>query len=71
MEQCLQAIKNPAGIDPMGGLDVHYIIVAGDSQSAGGITDYIANGYEIEGLIDGWIPAAAARTPSRSGSWRS
>ena len=56
MEQLLQAIKDPVGTDPMGGLTVDYLIVAGDSQSAGGITDYIANGYEIEGLVDGWIP---------------
>lgn len=56
MEQCLKAIRSPAGVDPLAGLDVQYVVVAGDSQSAGGITDYIANGYEIEGLIDGWIP---------------
>ena len=28
MEQCLAAIRSPAGIDPMGGLDVQYLIVA-------------------------------------------
>lgn len=56
LEQCLQAIRNPVGIDPMGGLEVEYVIVGGDSQSAGRITEYIALGYEIEGLIDGWIP---------------
>lgn len=56
MEQLLQAIRNPVGIDPMGGLEVEYLIVAGDSQSATRLTDYIAQGYEIEGLIDGWIP---------------
>jgi hypothetical protein len=56
MEQCIQAVRHPVGIDPMGGLPVEYLVVAGDSQSAGRITSYIAQGYEIEGLIDAWLP---------------
>jgi hypothetical protein len=32
--QIAQALKNPTGIDPMGGLDVQRIVAAGQSQSA-------------------------------------
>ena len=56
LEQCIQAIRSPSGVDPMGGLHPQYIIVAGDSQSASRITSYIEQGYENEGLIDAWIP---------------
>jgi len=56
LEQCIQAIRNPTGVDPMGGLRPQYVIVTGDSQSAGLIVDYIEQGYEIKGLIDGWMP---------------
>lgn len=56
MEQCLQAIRDPLGVSPLGGLSPEYVIVAGDSQSASRLTSYVADGYAIRGLIDGWIP---------------
>lgn len=55
-EQAIQAIRSPAGVDPMGGLDVDYVIATGDSQSAGRLTTYITDGYAITGHIDGFLP---------------
>lgn len=56
-EQAVEAVRDPAGIDPMGGLDVEYVVATGDSQSAGRLTTYITDGsYAIAGHIDGFLP---------------
>jgi hypothetical protein len=55
-EQAVQAIRSPVDVDPLGGLDVEYVIAAGDSQSAGRLTTYITEGYAIVGHIDGFLP---------------
>jgi hypothetical protein len=39
--QIAQALKNPTGIDPMGGLDVQRIVATGQSQSARKLDDYL------------------------------
>jgi hypothetical protein len=39
--QIAQALIDPTGIDPMGGLDVQRIVAAGQSQSAGKLDDYL------------------------------
>lgn len=55
-EQAIQAIRSPVDVDPLGGLDVDYVIATGDSQSAGRLTTYMTEGYAIEGHIDGFLP---------------
>lgn len=55
-EQAIQAIRSPVGIEPLGGLDVDYVIATGDSQSASRLTTYITEGYAITGHIDGFLP---------------
>ena len=55
-EQAVQAVRGGGAVDPMGGLDVDYLVASGDSQSAGRLTTYITGGYAIEGLIDGFLP---------------
>ncbi len=54
LAQAVKAIRSPVAKDPLGGLDVEYVIVGGASQSAGRLTSYITEGNPIEGLIDGF-----------------
>lgn len=56
-QEALEAVRfGGAKVDPMGDLDVDYVIATGDSQSAGRLTTYITDGYRIKGLIDGFLP---------------
>ena len=55
--QIAQALKNPTGNDPMGGLDVQRIIATGQSQSAGKLDDYLHQwqGGPGEHVIDAFL----------------
>lgn len=55
--QIAQALKSPAGIDPMGGLTVERIIAAGQSQSAQRLQEYLEDvqGGIGEDVIDAFL----------------
>ena len=53
--QIASEIRNPSGIDPMGGLVVQRVIAAGQSQSAGRLGDYVAEGFADNLVIDGFL----------------
>lgn len=53
--QIANSIRNPVDIDPMGGLVVERIIAAGQSQSAGRLGDYVAQGFADNRVIDGFL----------------
>jgi hypothetical protein len=53
--QAAQAIRNPIGIDPLGGLVAERVIAVGESQSAGRLVTYVnafAKRYEV---FDGYL----------------
>ena len=55
--QIAQALKSPAGVDAMGGLDVQRIVATGQSQSAGKLDDYLMQwqGGSGEHVIDAFL----------------
>lgn len=61
--QAMKALRDPLDnrttigttgpVDPMGGLEVKYVVANGASQSAGRLTSYINDGYDADaGLVD-------------------
>ncbi len=52
--QAAQAIKSPAGVDPMGGLRVKRVIAEGASQSAMRLTTYYNSIQPLAGVMDGF-----------------
>ena len=53
--QAAQAVRNPEGVDPMGGLDVDNVLAIGASQSAGRMTIYYdAVLPQVESVFDGY-----------------
>jgi hypothetical protein len=53
--QVAQAIRAPAGVDPMGGLHVQRMIAMGQSQSASRLYDYVTEVQAQAGVIDGFL----------------
>jgi hypothetical protein len=50
--QAAQAIQCPAGIDPMGGLDVKLVLAIGASQSASRLTIYYNSIHPLHNVVD-------------------
>jgi len=48
--------RTQTDVDPMGGLQVHRLVAAGASQSAGRLRTYINGIHPIERVFDGFIP---------------
>ncbi|MEX2293486.1 MAG: alpha/beta hydrolase domain-containing protein [Acidimicrobiales bacterium] len=55
--QIAKAVKDGglAGPDPMGSLDVDYVLAAGQSQSASKLTEYVNSHQETADVIDGFL----------------
>ena len=53
--QVARAIRAPAGLDPMGGLQAERVIAAGQSQSAGFLYTYVTDVQQRAGEIDGFL----------------
>jgi hypothetical protein len=59
--QAGQALRNPAGLDPMGGLAVQRLIIEGESQSANELGTYVNSVAPlIEPVFDGFILTVGA-----------
>jgi hypothetical protein len=54
--QAAQAVRNPQGIDPMGGLPIKSIIAAGISQAAARLVAYQNAVQPLAGVMDGFMP---------------
>jgi hypothetical protein len=52
--QAAQAIRCPAGIDPMAGLDVKMVLAIGASQSASRLTTYFNSIHPLHNVVDGF-----------------
>jgi hypothetical protein len=50
--QAAQAVRSPAGVDPMGGLFVQRVLAAGASQSAGRLVTYYNAIHPLAGVVD-------------------
>ncbi len=53
--QAAQAVRNPAGVDPLDGLEVRFLIGVGESQSAGRMATYVNAIHPRIGLFDGFL----------------
>lgn len=53
--QVAQAIRSPAGVDPMENLPVERILAAGQSQSASRLYGYVSEAQPDAGVIDGFL----------------
>ncbi|MGH2793268.1 MAG: alpha/beta hydrolase domain-containing protein [Actinomycetota bacterium] len=53
--QIAKAVRSPAGVDPMAGLEVERVIAAGQSQSASRLYDYVVKAQAEAGMIDGFL----------------
>jgi Alpha/beta hydrolase domain len=53
--QAAQAVRNPVGLDPLGGLSVERMIAVGESQSAFRLVTYVNAVHPIIDLFDGFI----------------
>lgn len=53
--QAAQAVRNPVGLDPLDGLEVQYMIGAGESQSAGRMATYVNAIHPTVELFDGFL----------------
>ncbi|MDH3754878.1 MAG: alpha/beta hydrolase domain-containing protein, partial [Acidimicrobiia bacterium] len=53
--QAAQAIRQPDGIDPLGGVPADHVIALGESQSAGRLTAYINAVHPIADIYDGFL----------------
>jgi hypothetical protein len=54
--QAAQAVRNPAGNDPMAGLQVQRMIAVGVSQGAIRLVDYHNAVHPLAGVFDGFMP---------------
>ncbi len=52
--QAAQAIRNPMGIDPMGGLPIEIILAVGASQSASRLSIYHNSIHPLHEIVDGY-----------------
>jgi hypothetical protein len=53
--QAVQALRNPAGVDPTGGLPVRRVLAAGHSQSASRLHAYVQDAHPAARVIDGFL----------------
>lgn len=56
--QAAQAVRNPIGVDPTGGLPVDLILAVGASASAGKLVSYHNSIHPLAGVFDGFFVAA-------------
>jgi len=53
--QIAQAIRNPVGVDPLGGLVAERVIAVGESQSAGRLVTYVNAFAPLYQVFDGYV----------------
>jgi hypothetical protein len=53
--QAAQAVRNPDGIDPLGGLEISQVLGVGESQSAFRLTTYVNGIDPLAQLFDGFL----------------
>jgi hypothetical protein len=53
--QVAQAIRNPVGVDPLGGLVAERVIAVGESQSAGRLVTYVNAFAPLYQVFDGYV----------------
>ena len=53
--QAAQAIRNPIGVDPLGGLKPRVIIATGESQSASRLSTYVNSINPLANVYDGFL----------------
>lgn len=53
--QAVQALRHPAGVDPMGGLKVRRVLADGHSQSASRLHNYVQDAHPAARVIDGFL----------------
>jgi alpha-tubulin suppressor-like RCC1 family protein len=58
ISQAAQAVKNPVGVDPMGGLHVQRLFAAGGGKSANRLALYVNSIHPLAAVFDGFILAA-------------
>ncbi|MBI4901995.1 MAG: hypothetical protein HY820_00060 [Acidobacteria bacterium] len=56
--QAAQAIRTPAGVDPMGGLEVKLLLAVGGSQSATRLANYYNSIQSLASVVDGFVLAS-------------
>ncbi len=54
--QAAQAVRQPTGVDPMGGLHVERIFAAGASMSAAALVTYHNSIHPLAGVFDAFLP---------------
>lgn len=64
--QAGQAIKHPAGVDPLGGLKVRHVIAIGESQSASRLATYVNSIDLLAGEYDGFVLLSTLGNPFRT-----
>jgi Alpha/beta hydrolase domain len=53
--QVVQAVRNPQGVDPMGGLRAERVVAVGNSQSAGRLHTYVNTVQPDAGVVDAFL----------------
>lgn len=53
--QAAQAVRNPSGVDPMGGLPVEQVFAIGGSQSAARLVTYHNSIHSLSGVFDAFL----------------
>ena len=59
--QASQAVRNPAGVDPMGGLHVERVLATGGSQSAARLVTYHNSIHPLAGVFDAFFLVVGGR----------
>jgi len=59
--QAAQAVRNPAGVDPMGGLHVEGVFASGGSQSAARLATYHNSIHPLAGVFDAYFLVVGGR----------
>ncbi|MEO8137987.1 MAG: alpha/beta hydrolase domain-containing protein [Betaproteobacteria bacterium] len=60
-----QAIKNPVGVDPLGGLQPRTLIATGDSQSSANLATYLNSVHRLDPIYAGAVFAGPLGIPIR------
>lgn len=59
LSQAMQALRQPVGIDPLGGLRPKVLIASGDSQSASGLAIYANSVHVLDPIFDVFVPTGS------------
>ncbi len=62
--QAAQAVREPMGIDPLGGLEIEQMIATGESQSASRVATYVNAIDPVAQLFDGFMIHSRGRSSS-------